>query len=81
MRSFFILSSVLAGSASLASAFPGRTRTARGAPSQEVEMVAAAWYTGWHAEDFTLDDVSWDKYTHMTYAFKLVIAIYQSIRH
>ena len=34
-----------------------------------VEMVAAAWYAGWHASDFTLDDVSWEKYTLMTYAF------------
>ncbi|KLO18737.1 glycoside hydrolase [Schizopora paradoxa] len=32
-------------------------------------MVAAAWYAGWHASDFTLDDVSWEKYTLMTYAF------------
>lgn len=35
----------------------------------EVEMVASAWYTGWHAADFPLANVSWDKYTQMTYAF------------
>lgn len=69
MLSFLLLSSLLAGSASLVSAFPSYSRAARGG-GQEVEMVAAAWYTGWHAQDFTLDDVSWDKYTHMTYAFK-----------
>lgn len=35
----------------------------------EVEMVASAWYTGWHATDFPLSNVSWDKYTQLTYAF------------
>lgn len=34
-----------------------------------VDMVAAAYYTGWHAANFTLDDVSWEKYTHLIYAF------------
>ncbi|EJD03463.1 glycoside hydrolase [Fomitiporia mediterranea MF3/22] len=33
-------------------------------------MVSSAWYTGWHAQDFTLDDVPWNKYTHLTYAFR-----------
>ncbi|KAL5528009.1 hypothetical protein ACEPAF_7145 [Sanghuangporus sanghuang] len=37
----------------------------------EVEMVASTWFAGWHAQNFTLDDVSWDKYTHLTYAFKV----------
>ncbi|KAL0570536.1 hypothetical protein V5O48_011418 [Marasmius crinis-equi] len=31
--------------------------------------VAMAWYAGWHAADFPVSDVSWEKYTHMTYAF------------
>ncbi|KAF7355619.1 Chitinase [Mycena sanguinolenta] len=36
--------------------------------------IATAWYTGWHAPghadpSFALSQVSWDKYTHMTYAF------------
>ncbi|KAJ8077992.1 hypothetical protein AAF712_005605 [Marasmius tenuissimus] len=31
--------------------------------------VAMAWYAGWHATDFPLSSVSWEKYTHMTYAF------------
>ena len=35
----------------------------------EVDLVASAWYAGWHADNFTLDDVSWDKYTQLTYAF------------
>ena len=34
-----------------------------------VDMVAAAYFAGWHADNFTLDDVSWEKYTHMIYAF------------
>jgi chitinase len=31
--------------------------------------VALAWYGGWHAEDYPLSKVSWNKYTHMTYSF------------
>lgn len=31
--------------------------------------VAAAWYAGWHSTDFTLQDLSWHKYTHVYYAY------------
>ncbi|THU81973.1 glycoside hydrolase family 18 protein [Dendrothele bispora CBS 962.96] len=35
--------------------------------------VATAWFTGWHGKNatpvFGVDDVSWEKYTRMTYAF------------
>ncbi|KAK7062037.1 chitinase [Favolaschia claudopus] len=36
--------------------------------------VATAWYAGWHSPgqsvpSFSLADVPWDKYTHITYAF------------
>jgi chitinase len=34
--------------------------------------IAAAWYAGWHAQDFPLSKVSWSKYTHMVYAFASV---------
>ncbi|KDR75109.1 hypothetical protein GALMADRAFT_226758 [Galerina marginata CBS 339.88] len=33
--------------------------------------ISAAWYTGWHAADFPLSQVSWLKYTHLTYAFAI----------
>ncbi|KAH8830175.1 chitinase [Flagelloscypha sp. PMI_526] len=33
------------------------------------QRIAAAWYAGWHAEDFPLSHVPWAKYTHLTYAF------------
>jgi len=35
--------------------------------------ISAAWYTGWHAKDFPLSQVSWEKYTHLIYAFAWVI--------
>ena len=36
--------------------------------------VAASWYAGWHAsEGFPLSNVSWDKYTHMTFSFACVV--------
>ena len=31
--------------------------------------ISAAWYTGWHATEFPLSNVSWSKYTHLIYAF------------
>lgn len=39
-------------------------------------MISAAWYTGWHADDFPLSDVSWEKYTHLKYAFACVNCSY-----
>ncbi|KAF8516327.1 glycoside hydrolase [Hysterangium stoloniferum] len=33
-------------------------------------FVASAWFAGWHANTgFPVSSISWDKYTHMTYAF------------
>ncbi|KAH8984623.1 glycoside hydrolase family 18 protein [Lactarius akahatsu] len=29
----------------------------------------ASWYAGWHSSDFTLQDVSWSKYSSVIYAF------------
>ncbi|PPQ87480.1 hypothetical protein CVT25_008216 [Psilocybe cyanescens] len=37
--------------------------------SRSNSTISAAWYTGWHAADFPLSQVSWSKYTHLTYAF------------
>ncbi|KAI9458902.1 chitinase [Lactarius psammicola] len=31
--------------------------------------VASTWYAGWHSSDFTLRDLSWNKYTNVIYAF------------
>ncbi|TFY66251.1 hypothetical protein EVG20_g4839 [Dentipellis fragilis] len=32
-------------------------------------VVASAWYAAWHSADFTLQDVSWSKYSSMIYSF------------
>ena len=49
------------------------------APANDtVDMVAAAWYTSWHAENFTLTNVSWGKYTHMTFSFAWVVVLFLS---
>jgi len=32
-------------------------------------VVASTWYAGWHSSNFTLQDVSWRKYTNIIYAF------------
>ncbi|KAI0829744.1 chitinase [Trametes gibbosa] len=37
--------------------------------SSKSSQVAVGWYAGYHSEDFTLKDVSWDKYSHLTYSF------------
>ena len=31
--------------------------------------IAAAWWAAWHPALLPLDEISWKKYTHMTYAF------------
>ena len=31
--------------------------------------VSGGYYPGWNADTLPLDQVSWKKYTHMTYAF------------
>lgn len=47
---------------------PVKNSTAPASPSSS-SVVSAAWYAGWHSDDFPLDSVSWDKYTHLTYSF------------
>lgn len=38
------------------------------------DIVATTWYTGWNADQLPVDQVSWDKYTSVTYAFALTQA-------
>lgn len=40
--------------------------------SNEVEMVTASWYAGWHVESLGVDAIPWDKYTHVMYSFACV---------
>ncbi len=42
-----------------------------GGPGSD-EIIAASWYAGWHGTDFTPQNVSWTKYTQVTYAFACV---------
>lgn len=37
--------------------------------SSGCDRVSAGYYPGWDAKILPLDQVSWDKYTHVTYAF------------
>ncbi|EKM57063.1 glycoside hydrolase family 18 protein [Phanerochaete carnosa HHB-10118-sp] len=39
--------------------------------SSNNDIVATAWYTGWNSAQLPVSQVSWDKYTSMTYAFAL----------
>ncbi|KAI9452735.1 glycoside hydrolase family 18 protein [Russula earlei] len=63
-----------APSCSLTSSAPPSTSTI-GAPgcstnnSISKQVVAATWYAGWHSSDFPLQDLSWNKYTTVIYAF------------
>ncbi|KAH9057927.1 chitinase [Lactarius deliciosus] len=43
-----------------------RLSTASGGGSN---AVAATWYASWHSSEFTLQDVSWSKYSNVIYAF------------
>lgn len=37
--------------------------------------VAAAWFQGW-SSDYTVNNVPWDKYTHVTYSFACAHTVY-----
>ncbi|KAM6494204.1 glycoside hydrolase family 18 protein [Amanita muscaria] len=43
------------------------------AGTNDSPFVSTAWYTGWHYNDVPLANVSWSKYTHMSYAFATTI--------
>jgi chitinase len=47
-----------------ASSYPPNTP-----PGWPRSIVATSWYAGWHSDNFTLQDVSWSKYTSLIYAF------------
>lgn len=38
------------------------------------EVVITGWYPGWLASSFPPSKISWDKWTHMTFAFAYVIS-------
>lgn len=42
------------------------------------DRVAATWFAGWHADDFPLSKLSWNKYTHVTYSFAYVNVLLKS---
>lgn len=42
------------------------------------DIVATTWYAGWHSQYLGVDDISWDKYTSVTYAFAYVLSAYVS---
>ncbi|KAH9057749.1 chitinase [Lactarius vividus] len=47
--------------------------------SSPSNLVAASWYGGWHSSDFTLQDVSWSKYTSVIYAFAVPTPVSNNI--
>ena len=36
-------------------------------------VVATTWYTGWHAQNLPPEQISWDKYSAINYAFAYVL--------
>ncbi|KAJ3551491.1 hypothetical protein NM688_g4674 [Phlebia brevispora] len=64
-----VFATAVPSSSATASASISSTNNANSSNST-VEMVASAWFAGWHAtEGFAVSNVSWEKYTHMTYSF------------
>ncbi|KAI9444238.1 glycoside hydrolase family 18 protein [Lactarius indigo] len=43
--------------------------------SSTSNVVAASWYAGWHSSDFSLQDVSWSKYSSVIYAFAVTTPV------
>ncbi|KAL7283986.1 hypothetical protein ACG7TL_001259 [Trametes sanguinea] len=66
------VSAALAASASatgVSGAASGSSSSSSGNSSVGDEVVASTWYAGWHGEDFPPENISWSKYTQVTYAF------------
>ncbi|CCM03883.1 uncharacterized protein FIBRA_06034 [Fibroporia radiculosa] len=59
--------------------FHARDTSATNATNVTVDMVSSAWYAGWHADNFTLNNVSWDKYTHLIYSFATTLPTVSNI--
>ena len=70
MRALSYLSGLFA--APFTSTTCGPSSLSKHCSSPSYSFVSAAWYAGWHTDDFPLSDVSWDKYTHLTYSFAYV---------
>ena len=64
-------SSIATASSSTPSGSPvGTSSTGTGKNSSiGDEVVATTWYAGWHGTDFPPENVSWSKYTSVTYSF------------
>ncbi|THH31015.1 hypothetical protein EUX98_g3198 [Antrodiella citrinella] len=45
------------------------TPTASDSATSSNQFVASTWYTSWHESTLPLEDLSWDKYTSVAYAF------------
>ncbi|KAH9039546.1 glycoside hydrolase family 18 protein [Lactarius pseudohatsudake] len=43
--------------------------------SSSSKVVAASWYAAWHSSEFTLQDVSWSKYSSVIYAFAVTTPV------
>ncbi|TCD64825.1 hypothetical protein EIP91_003572 [Steccherinum ochraceum] len=71
LLSYTLLALSLAGARAATVSGSADVNATAGASGSSVDMVSAAWYTGWHSDNFTLANVSWDKYTHMTYSFAI----------
>ncbi|KXN85555.1 Chitinase A1 [Leucoagaricus sp. SymC.cos] len=58
-----------------ANAHPGpgsnNNGTVGGGNSTATEVVITGWYPGWQASSFPPSSISWEKWTHLTYAFAL----------
>ncbi|KAH9958052.1 glycoside hydrolase [Russula dissimulans] len=63
---FAFIAAQLARAAPSCGGGPGCSNTHR---SYGQQFIAATWYASWHSSDFTLQDVSWSKYTAVIYAF------------
>ncbi|KAA1479345.1 glycoside hydrolase [Dentipellis sp. KUC8613] len=47
----------------------GTPASGSGSGSGNGSVIASAWYAAWHSADYTLQDVSWSKYSSMIYSF------------
>ena len=41
------------------------------------DVVAMTWYTGWHSQYLPVEQISWDKYSVVTFSFACVAFLFR----
>ena len=64
----FIISTLFTAALALLSALPVSAGTLTGRDgTNSTSLISTGWYATYHKQNLSLDDVPWQKYTHMSF--------------